>query len=266
MGIYSVIPILSFMAYAGLMYITLQHKSRKTLHKIFILYMAGVTLWAVFAFLLCSDLFPEQYLLISRLLTVSAFFSAVAYYHFLRTFVNKPIRVQMSLVYGCFIAMSVLVFQNRLSYVVEPTPLGITIPTAESPGISANIVALFFMALVGYEIVGLFRIRWKSTDPLVRNRISYILAGFTLMATFGLAKLFPVLAKYPFAHLGNLGNAMLITFAIVKYRLLDMRIVARRGLVYTTTGLSAIGLYLILLFSLLRALHLNTSYVLTLTD
>jgi diguanylate cyclase (GGDEF)-like protein/putative nucleotidyltransferase with HDIG domain len=60
---------------------------------------------------------------------------------------------------------------------------------------------------------------------------------------------------YAVDHLGHLGNAIVITYAIIRYRLFDIKLVVRKGLVYSGITAFITSLYLILLFSLYNALE-----------
>jgi len=191
---------------------------------------------------------------------ISAFFAVVAYYHFLRAFMNKPGGIGLIVGYGVLIALIPLILQNRVSYFIKSPPTLGTTPEIEYTLLGLGVVALVLIALVSSVMVSLLQKYRHSTDPLERNRIIYLLAGFALMALFGFTKFHPVLTRYPLAHLGNLANALFMTYAIVKYQLLDVKLVLRRGLVYAFTGIAAVGLYLALLFGLLYPLNLQTSY------
>lgn len=121
-------------------------------------------------------------------------------------------------------------------------------------------ISIASMLLNGMAITSLFHFYRHNQNPVERTKISYLLIGFALMAVFGFTKLHPELTRYPLAHLGNLGNAFFITLAIMKYRLLDLSGIIKRGMVYAMTGIFCIVIYLILVFGLLYPLQLDTGY------
>ncbi len=260
MIIFSLVPLLSFAAYSTLIYTTLRHKPRRKVHTTFILYLLGVALWAGFACLLYANLFPGGVTLLSQLMLISAFFAMVSYLHFMRTFINKSSSMGVILGYAAVVALIPLIFQNRVAYLIKSPPMLSMPPDIEYTVLAISVIALGGLALVSWTIGGLIQKFRHSTDPLERNRIAYLLVGFALMALFGLTKFHPVLTKYPLAHLGNLANALLITYAIAKFQLLDISLIVRRGLVYAVTGICSIGLYLALVFGLLQPLQLEASY------
>ena len=259
MLLYLLVPLFSLLAYSGLMYVTLRHRPQRTVHKVFLLYIAGVTLWAFLSFLLSANFLPGSNVLLSQFLLISGLYTVVAYYHFLRSFMNKPGGIGVVLGYVALLAIIPLILQNRVAYIVGNGAILGKTPNIDYTLVSIGLVALGSAALVGTAIFELVRKYRHSTDPLERNRIAYLLAGLVMMALFGLTKLHPAVTQYPLAHLGNLGNAVLMGYAIVKYQLLDVRIVVRRGLAYAVTVCCLLGLYLATLLGILESLHVQPS-------
>ena len=72
----------------------------------------------------------------------------------------------------------------------------------------------------------------SSTDPADRNRTAYLMTGWGILVLYGYTNLIPDLAKLSLDHIGNLANALIITYAISRFQLLDIRFVMRRGLAY----------------------------------
>jgi len=264
--IYFLIPLISCIAYSALMYITLRHKPRKTVHITFVLYLAGVAVWAGCAFLAYADFFPERAALLSQLMLIAACYTVVTYYHFLRAFINKPGSIGVIAGYGVLVAIIPFIIQGRVAYIINsPSTLGMS-PNVEYTLAGISLIALGAIGLVGSAIFGLVKKYRHSPDPAERNEIAYLLAGFALMALFGVTKLNPAITKYPLAHLGNLANAIFIAYAIVRYRLLDIRIFVRRGLVCAVSGLCFMGLYLAILLGTLRSLQLQASHTIMLAS
>jgi len=72
-----------------------------------------------------------------------------------------------------------------------------------------------------------------SADPIDRNRTMYLMIGLGIMAIFSVVNVsVPLLALLPTDHLGVLLNALIISYAILRFQLLNIRLVARRGLTY----------------------------------
>ncbi len=258
--LYFLVPLLSSVAFFSLVYITLRHRPRRKVHIIFVFYIAGVISWALCSFLLSAGVLPARNVLLSNLMLISAIYSVVTYYYFLRTFMDKPGGIWVILGYVALLALVPFIVWGEVSYVVgRPAVLGTT-PDVEYTLLGIALVALGSVTLAGKAIIELFRKYRHSVDHLERDRIIYLLVGFALMMLFGITKVIPGVTKYPLAHLGNLGNALFMIFAIVRFQLLDIRVVMRRGLVYTMTGICFVVIYALLLLVILNSLELQASY------
>jgi len=64
----------------------------------------------------------------------------------------------------------------------------------------------------------------------------------------GLVNLMPRIGRYPIDIAANLINALLITYAILRYQLLDITLVIRKGLVYSSLTALIAGVYLFIVF------------------
>jgi PAS domain S-box-containing protein len=88
----------------------------------------------------------------------------------------------------------------------------------------------------------------RTTDFALRNRIQYILLGWILIMIGGVTNVLPIAGALPLDITANLVNALLITYAISRYHLLDLSLIVRKGLIYSlSTGLVVIG-YLLVAF------------------
>jgi diguanylate cyclase (GGDEF)-like protein/putative nucleotidyltransferase with HDIG domain len=91
------------------------------------------------------------------------------------------------------------------------------------------------------------------------------MTGWGVNVVFGyITPLMPALAGLPTDHIGNLGNALIISYAILKYQLLDIRFVARRGLSYVTLVASLAGAYIGIMLLEIKFLPEQPLYVVVL--
>ncbi|MFC1972323.1 hypothetical protein ACFLVE_02835, partial [Chloroflexota bacterium] len=256
MPVYILVSFLSFASYSALLVLVLRHKPRRLVHNTFAVFLFGAALWASFA----RFLLPESHVLLSKLRLISAMCTVVAYYHFLRVFMNKPGGIGMIAGYAAVAGLIPIISLDKTAGFISRIMSAGSNPEFEFALLYVGAVILGAVILISGAITGLIQTYRHSTDPLVRNSTRHLLVGAALMAICGLINMHPLLTKYPLANFGNLANAMVITFAIARYQLLDVSLRLRRGVVYAFTGIGAIGLYLVLLSGLLQPLNLQTSY------
>ncbi|MDP2931367.1 MAG: diguanylate cyclase, partial [Chloroflexota bacterium] len=117
-------------------------------------------------------------------------------------------------------------------------------------GIWLHIMTLGGAIFMGVAVFLLVKSYLSSTSPDHRNRVTYLLAGISLLVSLGIIwEIFPR-QSYSIDHLGHLGNALLITYAILRYQLLDMKLVVRKGLVYSGITGFITAAFLLLLYGL----------------
>ena len=99
-----------------------------------------------------------------------------------------------------------------------------------------------------FSFVELIRGYRISTDSHVRNQFRYLIVGLGLILAASIVNFTP-LGIYPIDVAANGITAVLIAYAILRHNLLDIRVVIRKGLVYTIPTM-IIGAAYFLIFSL----------------
>ncbi|MFC1874082.1 histidine kinase [Chloroflexota bacterium] len=182
---------------------------------------------------------------------------AVSYYHFVRAYNNKPNGIVLYLGYtfvliilafslGGYVVKSAYIVDGFLYHEIKPWD---------------DIIAAGVLPLLTLEMWMLVRRYRSSTDLSDRNRTSYLIFGWSILLIFSYVTPFtPALAGLPTDHIGNLFNALIISYAIYKYQLLDIKLVLRKGLVYSTLTVLLTASYLLLIFILQRSFSDLTGY------
>ena len=257
MNFYATIPLISCIAYVVLIVITLQSPWTRARYP-FLLYLGVAMIWSFSSFMLHANFFPQHLLQWHTVLMIALFSTWIVYYHFIRSFTNqKSMRVMLLVGYGAIVPFAVL---TALGYVVEGTYVadGLLYYKATSLLYLFNVPAgTIFFGLAALMLVRHYR---STSDYVERNRTVYLLTGFSIMILFLSPNFSSSLSRYPIDHFGNFVNACFITYAIVKYQLLDIRVVMRKGLVYSVLTVGITATYLLLLFSLYQSFHTWTGY------
>ncbi|MFC1979990.1 diguanylate cyclase [Chloroflexota bacterium] len=228
MNPWAIIPLLSCIAYAGLLILVfLQAKTR--VNVIFTLFLAACVAWSFSAFMLTSNPSASTQSLIfwNNIVLVAALLSMVIYYHFVRVYTDKPVGIVVYIGYTVVLAtlaLSLGGFGVRDAYFVDGY-------LHQDVGSWAIIMMLGWFSLsvvTMWILVQRFR---RTTEPASRNKVMYLMVGWGIVMVYSpLNANVPLLSGLPTDHLGTLANAFIITYAISKLQLLDIRFVARRGL------------------------------------
>jgi len=248
--IWALIPLITCLTYIALLILTIPSIERR-INKIFAFYIGVAAFWSFTSFMLHLNVFPQQALLWNELLTAALVWTLITYYHFIRAYTNKPAGMGAYLGYGLVLVLAVLCLSGyvvQYAYVIDGVlyhSLGISI-------YFIGAVCLIFVSAGLYQLIKKYR---SSIDLTDRNRTMYLMAGWSILILLSYTNLIPAVAGFPLDHVGSLINVLIISYAISRFQLLDIRSVLRKGLVYSSLTVFLTTLYLLLLFILQRFFH-----------
>jgi diguanylate cyclase (GGDEF)-like protein len=242
LNLWSVIPLLSCIAYAILLAAVL-FKARTKVLRVFAVFLFVSFLWSLSSFLLtCNPPASVQYLVFwNDMVVAGVVASIVAYYHFVLVYTNRP---TARLAYVGYALVLVILALSAGGYVVKSATLvdGYLFHDM-GPWVGIMVAVLVPTLAVTLWMLGAeYR---RSSDPLERNKLAYLMVGLGIVGVYGpVNSIVPQLAGLPTDHLGTLANALIITFAVRRYQLLDIGLLARRTLAYTVLFFGIIGIYM----------------------
>ncbi len=228
MNIWAAIPLVTCIVYVILLVFALQQIQRRA-NKIFAFFLGIAAFWSFTSFMLHLDAPPEQTLFWNQILVVALVWTLIAYYHFIRAYTNRPGGLGLYAGYALLVLLAGLSFSGNI---VEYSQVVDGELDYSLLGVSLYIITAISLVFVGGVIFLLVRKYRGSTDPIDRNRTMYLMAGWSILVLLTLTNNIPKLAGFPLDHIGNLINALIISYAISRFHLLDIRLVARKGLLY----------------------------------
>ncbi len=239
----TIVPLIACVVYLVLIALAARHGLRKKVNQLFVWYAFLLMMWSFGSFMIHGAPISVDFLFWNRFLTVSAVFASVAMFHFVRVFLGKSQpRLWLSLGYGLCALFAVLTITG---YTVESAYYGDGSPHQELgfAMVGAALIAFSFSGAAIFNLVQGYR---RERDPFARNRIAYPLAGISIAMVLGVANVVPEWRWYPIDHSGNLINATLLSYAILRYRLLDIGVVFRSTLRYSLQTLVLAGIFLLM--------------------
>ena len=239
MSIWTAIPLVSFLAFTVLAVLTLRQEGTRV-NRVFARFLIASGVWSFTSFMLHLNAHPQLTLLWNEILVAALLWTVVSYYHFVRAYNNRPSGIGTHLGYAAvvtFLALSLNGYIIKYAYVLDGV---LYHDLGSSLYIIGGISAVFLIASM-FMLIRRYR---SSLDPTDRNRTMYLMTGWGINMILGyVTPLMPALAGLPIDHFGQLANALIIAYAISRYHLLDIRLVARRGLVYFLLIICLSGVY-----------------------
>ncbi len=230
MNMWALIPLVSCLTFAILFVLVLQ-QARRRVDKIFATFLFVSAVWSFTSFMLVFNpsASSQQLIFWNGMVIVAIPWVVVSYYHFVRAYNNKPGGIVLYLGYGFVLTILVL---SLSGYVVKSATLVDGYLYHDIKPWDYVLMAVL-MPLFLYILLMLARRYRRSLDPVDRNRTLYLMTGWIVLVVISyITPLSPTMAGLPTDHIGNLANALIISYAIYRFHLLDIRLVVRRGLAY----------------------------------
>jgi HD-GYP domain-containing protein (c-di-GMP phosphodiesterase class II) len=248
----TLIPLFATINYGVIFALVSQSKPRTRLKEIFGLYLLTMILWSVSGFLVLSGLVVV--LPWFRVMSSSTIAMMLAFFFFVQTlFGFRRKWAPMAIVYG-ILAIPATIFTSlvvqsasldqagRLQY-----NLGLVFVLVAAPGYSLFIICVSDL-IRGYN---------RTRDAHQRNLIRYLLIAFSITILATLTNL-TKLGQYPVDIAANCVTAILIAYAILRHKLLEIQVIVRAGLVYSITTAIFGGVYYLSISLLLNIFQIFT--------
>ena len=250
MNSYTLIPILEVVFSFGLLALLLISGRRHLARRPFAFFLVFMGLWGFFIFMMRASSSLEFAFFWEKMVFVAISSAALFFYRF--TISLTGIRQPKAIVYPVHIFYLI---------VLGLIPTGLVVSGMQMMwyGKAPIIGPAFFPFVVGGVYTPLvlgMRVLLKhyrqSTILSDKIRDSYIIAGIILMFIGGTTDYLPALgiSMYPLGIIGNILFCMLATIAMLRYGLLEMKVVLRKGVAYSLVSMVVFGIFASLIFLL----------------
>jgi two-component system, NtrC family, sensor kinase len=223
--------------------------NHRPLNRLWFIFTVSVAVWGFGGMWIATAPTPNQALWAWRLaFACGVIWIPILFHHFVHTFCKLPGRASLILAYATGIAVFPLCFTNlffsgvRLAF----SSFYYTLPGAIFP-----LFTVWWVTLVVYSHYQLYRMH-RITTGQKRSQIQYFFLATAIGYAGGSLDFLPIFGfdLYPFGNFAIVLYPMIMTYAIVQYRLMDIAVVANKGLAYgLMLVLIPIPMYLAIFFN-----------------
>ncbi len=266
MSLHQLVPLVAFALNLTLMGVVLYWNHRSPLNRVFASVATALAVWNLGVFVLRSTADVGTAVLVERVLHIGVILVPALYYHFVVIFLEIAPRRRGLLIGTYALALSFLA--------VSPTPLfmrGVVLTYwgfAPAPGPLYNAFFAYFMASILGGILEL-GLAYRGIDSAFRrNRAALIIVGSLISLLGGVVDIvrfgFRMEWLYPPGIPANAVFALLLGVSIVRYRLVNVGIVAKRVAIFG--GLLAASIPLVIALGTIAERTWELRYTLSLKE
>jgi|GEM_PF-3776464 len=255
MNVYLILPLLAFALNGLLAYPVLRASPRNPANQSFFLFLVSMSLWGLTLFAMRNSPTLSQALFWERTVLPTFIGATLFFFHF--SFLYTHVRPKRWVLPAAYVAAVIIIG-------LIPFDLLVTAMQHKFYGYAPKVAPLFYgyvlflYTLVAIAFLNLGQGYFNAATDEDRNRVSYIIAGLICSVLGGTTDFLPVigLPVYPLGIVGNILFALLVTLAILRQHLFDIRLALRRGVTLTLIS-GAVGTLYVGLFLLInQALHM----------
>ena len=234
--------------------ITVRHNVRAQTNRAFLLYLAAMVFWQLTALMVSISKDSSEALLFYRLMTAGLGGQFIFFLFFTLVFLGKG-RQKIFFNIG-WVVFAILLFSWGTNWVIADVNLsettGLFVPEF---GKLVPLVGIIAFTYLGYGIYCLIRGYKLTKSILHRNRLFYLILGAICIGVGSMSNLLISLKHYPIDVAANVIGALLFTYAILRYQLLDISVVIRKGLLYSVPTIMIGTIYFLLITLAIQIFH-----------
>ncbi|MDD4333358.1 MAG: histidine kinase N-terminal 7TM domain-containing protein [Patescibacteria group bacterium] len=249
---------MNFFAFTGLftsifclgLIILMIFKSKTKAHYLFIFFCASVVLWEFGAYRLAITLDPEKALYWWHVAYAGVIFTAVFNLHFILAFLNLSKKLLLYIIYAVALFFSFLnIFTDK--FIDKVTFKFDQFYYLGPPTIIYSIWLLTFLATIIYAYA-LLAIYYKKSSGIRKIQIKYFFLAILMGFGMGSFDFLPVynINLYPYLNITGALFALTLYYAIIRYRLLNIRLAIQKGFGYALSVFFLLLMYFSLFWSI----------------
>ena len=222
---------------------------RTRMHRILLLFNVACALWGFGLFFVGVAHTEARAVFGWRMAHAGSFFIAPLFFHLVSVFSGKENKNLLFFGYVQAILFTILGIGTDAVFHKTRHVYGLYF---NEINVVYFLAVLFYLLLVSAGYYNLIRFS-RTAKGRQRSQSLYIIYGFLIGfagATTTFLPMFGVDILYPFGNFGIVLYSLILSYAILRYRLMDFSLAIRKGLVYSLSVTMLTGLYFFLVFNM----------------
>ena len=222
-NISTIVPFITFFLYLGLLVVVMSARPQTEYRRRFRWYLLANAVYSLGSFFVLAD--TSNTVIWTKIFAATAIPVGISLFYFTQTIIEEKSRYARYVIYYGLVSIILTLTTNLviIDSIVENGAITITF------GSTFALIAGPSYLVVIFSIYLLIKNYRAIQDAIQRNRLLYLIIATSLLPMASLT-LATELGKYPVDIAANGIAALIIAYAILRYQLLDIRLVIRQGL------------------------------------
>lgn len=222
---YSLAPLVATIAYIPLLFTTVSTRPWRKRLTFFLIFLVSAMMWSLITFYLRGNFNPQYSLILRKIIIVFFTLTAVQFHLFTSSFfpaqkgrwlpfAYASLAITLALVFMGYIPQSVEASGDQIRYQYGPWVIGI---------------AVLLLVIVARNLYVFINMLKKENNPVLHNQTLTLIISIVVLTVFTLVSLLPWANEYPVSHFGNLIVAFILSYAVIRNQLVDIKLVLRQS-------------------------------------
>jgi len=242
MNVYLIIPLVEVVLTVVLLVALAVRGKQHVARRPFFLFLFSMSLWGAFIFLMRSSSSLTTALFWERFVFAAILSGALFFYRFTISLSGiKPRRITLYLIHALYITCIALIPTDLILGGMQTMWYG-KAPVI-GPLFPAYVASAYMPLVLGLIILVKHSGHSINMDEKIRGQ--YIIAGIIVTFIGGTTDYLPAIgvSMYPLGIVGNIIFCALATVAMLRYDLLEMKVILRKGIAYSLAGVLLLSVF-----------------------
>jgi diguanylate cyclase (GGDEF)-like protein/putative nucleotidyltransferase with HDIG domain len=257
MNVYAIAPLIATIAYIPLLITTAISRPWQRRNISFVLFLFTAMSWSFVVYLFRSNLFPGFSTILFKLSVIFFALTAIQFHFFTSSFYPQGRKRWLSFAYLSLVPICVI---TALGYVTsDVVAVDSSVHGYYRFGIAFVALPLLFLAARNiYVFVNMFK---HTSNPVLHNQILTLLLGISILLIFSALSIPSLADAFPIAHYGNLLVAFVMSYAVIRHQLVDIKLVIRKSTAWISLGILGAVSFWLLLFVTQKIFDFEMDYI-----